>query len=79
MNDYTENNGWWPSVCPRCETGDESDPTLFWNAVRAVPGLHSIKGASNVVADRRLPAWLRWGAHAAESREGEGRTSGSYL
>mmetsp|Transcript_25406 Transcript_25406/g.72350 ORF Transcript_25406/g.72350 Transcript_25406/m.72350 type:complete len:740 (-) Transcript_25406:329-2548(-) len=32
FNDYTENNGWWPSKCPHCTTGEEKDPMLFWNA-----------------------------------------------
>ena len=32
VNDYTENNAWWPSKCPHCLTGEEADPMLFWNA-----------------------------------------------
>ena len=28
-------NGWWPSECPHCATGEEADPYLFWNATVA--------------------------------------------
>ena len=29
FNDYSEMNGWWPSRCPQCATGEESDPYLL--------------------------------------------------
>ena len=35
FNDYSEMNGWWPSLCPTCGTGEEADPYLFWNATVA--------------------------------------------
>ena len=41
VNDYTEGNGWWPSTCERCSTGDEKDPYLFYNA--AVAGAAMIR------------------------------------
>ena len=31
-NDNAESNAWWPTACPHCTTGEESDPYLFWNA-----------------------------------------------
>ena len=41
FNDYTENNCWWPSKCPTCQTGEERDPFLFWNAT--VEGLEMVR------------------------------------
>ena len=43
FNDYSEMNGWWPSQCPDCATGEEHDPYLFWNAT--VAGLASVRAA----------------------------------
>ena len=43
FNDYTEMNGWWPSKCPECNTGEELDPYLFWNAT--VEGLAQVRKA----------------------------------
>ena len=34
-NDYAEANGWLPTRCPECKTGEEDDPHLFWNATLA--------------------------------------------
>jgi hypothetical protein len=31
-NDYAEANSWLPARCPRCQTGEEADPYLFFNA-----------------------------------------------
>ena len=43
FNDYTEMNGWWPSKCPHCRTGEENDPYLFWNVTKE--GLASVVSA----------------------------------
>lgn len=43
FNDYTEMNGWWPSLCPTCGTGEEADPYLFWNAT--VAGIAAVAGS----------------------------------
>jgi hypothetical protein len=34
-NDYAEANSWFSARCPRCKTGEENDPHLFWNATLA--------------------------------------------
>ena len=39
----TENNGWWPSTCPTCMTGDENDPYLFWDAT--IDGVAKVREA----------------------------------
>ena len=50
VNDYTEMNCWWPSLCPNCETGGEAaDPYLFWNVT--VAGLEAVHSA----CDGRAP------------------------
>ena len=36
-------NGWWPSKCPHCRTGEENDPYLFWNVTKE--GLSSVASA----------------------------------
>ena len=36
-------NGWWPSECPHCRTGEEKDPYLFWNVTKE--GLASVASA----------------------------------
>jgi hypothetical protein len=43
FNDYTEMNCWWPSQCPSCRTGEESDPRAFWDATAA--GLRMVRQA----------------------------------
>ena len=43
VNDYTENNGWWPSKCRYCQTGEENDPWLFWNAT--MEGIAAVRKA----------------------------------
>ena len=40
-NDYAESNSWFPTRCPRCRTGEEKDPRLFWNA--ALAGLAHVR------------------------------------
>lgn len=52
-NDYTEMNAWSPAVCPRCRTGEEKDPYLFWNAT--LEGLAAVRAAcgSTTAFDRR--------------------------
>lgn len=46
FNDYSEMNGWWPSLCPTCGTGEEADPYLFWNAT--IAGIAAVRGACTV-------------------------------
>ena len=48
VNDFAEANSWFPARCPRCQTGEQEDPRLFWDATLAGLALVRQKCASAI-------------------------------